>query len=518
MTITGEGSRSASRWWCCTQKAPNHHQLARDSRKRTRHRTTHKRRGSAMKRTKTAATTTTTRSEGTVVPSILELPPTDSCSHTSFNYKFYRYQYLRPVAILYIALAVILANVSAFEPDFVYPLENVTVAKGRDATFTCVVNNLGGYRVSGEATPARVAWIKADAKAILAIHEHVITNNGRLSVTHNDYNTWTLVIRNVKMEDRGVYMCQVNTDPMKMQTAFLEVVIPPDIIYEETSGDMMVPEGGSAKLICKARGYPKPKIVWRREDGREIIARNGTHGKMKATIVEGEMLSLTKVTRSEMGAYMCIASNGVPPSVSKRLKLQVHFHPLIQVPNQLVGAPLGTDVTLICNVEASPKAINYWQRENGEMIISNERYLMNENESSMYAVQMTLVIRKLHKSDMGGYKCISKNSIGDAEGTIRLYEMELQKKTKSAHRVNSVEDTSGNDEINSTPNIDQSDESNKIHKNGRLYKGLQAGEHDLISSSTSDASVRVGRVNLWPLVVGALALALTHGNTPRVRC
>lgn len=41
-------------------------------------------------------------------------------------------------------------------------------------------------------------------------------------------------------------------------------------------------------------------------------------------------------------------------------------HPLVQVPNQLVGAPVLTDVTLICNVEASPKAINYWQRENGE--------------------------------------------------------------------------------------------------------------------------------------------------------
>lgn len=41
-------------------------------------------------------------------------------------------------------------------------------------------------------------------------------------------------------------------------------------------------------------------------------------------------------------------------------------HPLIQVPNQLVGAPVGTDVTLVCNAEASPKAINYWQRENGE--------------------------------------------------------------------------------------------------------------------------------------------------------
>lgn len=40
-------------------------------------------------------------------------------------------------------------------------------------------------------------------------------------------------------------------------------------------------------------------------------------------------------------------------------------HPLIQVPNQLVGAPTGTDVTLQCHVEASPKAINYWTRDTG---------------------------------------------------------------------------------------------------------------------------------------------------------
>ena len=65
----------------------------------------------------------------------------------------------------------------------------------------------------------QVAWIKADTKAILAIHEHVITNNARLSVTHNDVNTWTLNLRGVKREDRGQYMCQVNTDPMKSQVS-----------------------------------------------------------------------------------------------------------------------------------------------------------------------------------------------------------------------------------------------------------------------------------------------------------
>ncbi|XP_017772640.1 PREDICTED: lachesin isoform X2 [Nicrophorus vespilloides] len=329
----------------------------------------------------------------------------------------------------------LMVSVSGFEPDFLHPLENVTVAQGRDATFTCIVNNLGGYRV---------AWIKADTKAILAIHEHVITNNARLSVTHNDYNTWTLNIRSVRREDRGQYMCQVNTDPMKMQTAFLEVVISPDIIYEETSGDMMVPEGGSAKLICKARGHPKPKIVWRREDGATIVSRGGQSGRPERLLsVEAEVLSLTKVTRSEMGAYLCIAANGVPPSVSKRLMLHVHFHPLIQVPNQLVGAPINTDVTLQCHVEASPKAINYWTRESGEMIISNDKYAMTEINNSYYSVQMKLVIRRFHKSDLGGYKCISKNSIGDAEGNIRLYEMEMQERVDSDEDTVLAEDVDG---------------------------------------------------------------------------
>ncbi|XP_032679132.1 lachesin-like [Odontomachus brunneus] len=345
---------------------------------------------------------------------------------------------------LVVLFAVNVPIVTGLEPDFVYPLENVTIPQGRDATFTCVVSNLGGYRVSPSSSAsgdhsgsgkARVAWIKADTKAILAIHEHVITNNARLSVTHSDYNTWTLHIRGARREDRGIYMCQVNTDPMKSQSAFLEVVIPPDIISEETTNDLMVPEGGAAKLVCKARGYPKPDITWKREDGTEIIARTGLPGgKTKLPSTEGETLTLSKVTRGEMGAYLCIASNGVPPTVSKRMMLHVHFHPMVQVPNQLVGAPTGTNVTLVCHVEASPKAINYWTRESGEMIISNSKYAMSETKTSVYSVQMRLVIMNLQKQDLGGYKCISKNSIGDAEGNIRLYDMELPEHSKIGNR------------------------------------------------------------------------------------
>lgn len=40
-------------------------------------------------------------------------------------------------------------------------------------------------------------------------------------------------------------------------------------------------------------------------------------------VVDGENLTISKVSRLHMGAYLCIASNGVPPSVSKRIVLMV---------------------------------------------------------------------------------------------------------------------------------------------------------------------------------------------------
>lgn len=38
---------------------------------------------------------------------------------------------------------------------------------------------------------------------------------------------------------------------------------------------------------------------------------------------EGEKLELSKISRLDMGVYLCIASNGVPPTVSKRIKVSV---------------------------------------------------------------------------------------------------------------------------------------------------------------------------------------------------
>lgn len=55
------------------------------------------------------------------------------------------------------------------------------------------------------------------------------------------------------------------------------------------------------------------------------------------------------------------------------------------------------------------------------MIISNDKYTMSEDSHLYYSTAMKLIIKDFQKADLGGYKCISKNSIGDAEGNIRLY-------------------------------------------------------------------------------------------------
>ncbi|CAH2050269.1 unnamed protein product, partial [Iphiclides podalirius] len=302
----------------------------------------------------------------------------------------------------------------AFQPEFAEPLSNLTVTLGRDATFRCLVQNLGGYRVG---------WVKADTKAIQAIHVHVITNNHRVGVSHNGQTVWNLHIKNVQEEDRGQYMCQINTDPMKSQMAYLDVVIPPDFILEETSGDVMVSEGGTARVSCRARGQPEPRVMWRREDGDDIIIRHTNGSKTKVSVYEEAVLTLNKISRSEMGAYLCIASNGVPPSVSKRIVIKVQFHPVIQVPNQLLGAPLGTDVTLECYVESSPKSINYWIRDSNEMVISSGKYEVVNTMMSPFESRMTLTVRRLEKIDLGGYRCVAKNSLGEVDSVIRLYEI-----------------------------------------------------------------------------------------------
>lgn len=107
------------------------------------------------------------------------------------------------------------------------------------------------------------------------------------------------------------------------------MVIPPEISDKHSTEDMSVAEGGSAKFICSATGHPAPTITWQKipktfeekakirqidHDGKDLLRRT----------VQGEVLELERVVRQDMGIYLCIAKNNVPPAVSKNFKLTVN--------------------------------------------------------------------------------------------------------------------------------------------------------------------------------------------------
>ncbi|XP_068218541.1 uncharacterized protein [Palaemon carinicauda] len=370
-----------------------------------------------------------------------------------------------PSSNLFVWNQSLLSGPVCFSPEFSGPVANVTVPRGRDAKFTCLVRHLGGYRVG---------WVKADTKAIQAIHTHVITHNPRVQVHFDDHSTWHLVIEKVTEDDKGPYMCQINTDPMISQMGFLEVLRPPEIDDEMSSGDVVVTEGEMATLICVAKGHPKPSVTWIREDNANITISDG-HSAKQVHSWEGEKLTLRRVSRDDMGAYLCIAQNKVPPQVSKRVLLHVHFHPIIHVPNQLIGSPYGTDVTLECKVEASPKPVTFWSNSHGEMLMSSSKYKVSEehNKPGGYSVHMRLAIRDLTAADIGNYACVAKNSIGEVDSNINVYYIPPPTTTPPRLLPNFIE----------TNRVDQDD--NRLTSPGFVPAGqtpIDAGDNEVFKT------------------------------------
>ena len=109
----------------------------------------------------------------------------------------------------------------------------------------------------------------------------------------------------------------------------------------------------------------------------------------KLNILEGPKLRLEKISRLNMGDYLCVASNGIPPSASNRFSIKVQCKcrdngfltiiisfpvpPMFWIPSQREAVYSGQEsVTVECHSEAFPKSINYWVNNRGQMLVSSK--------------------------------------------------------------------------------------------------------------------------------------------------
>lgn len=244
-----------------------------------------------------------------------------------------------------------------------------------------------------------------------------------------------------------------------------------------------VSEGSNATLSCRAHGHPAPVITWRREDGQPILLNGVDHSDESLTNVEGSSLIFNSAHRLNSGAYLCIAANGVQPSASKRLVLDVQFSPVITLPQIEVSASLNQpEAKLECLVELNPLGTYHWIKLNGQSsqeqlgrsrpnaqeddlwliehdeLMQSDKYEIVIKQMTSEKVQMILNIRQIEKKDFSWYKCIAKNSLGIQSNSIRFYE-------SSSFSLNNMFRGSGTNDDNNNSLQMPSDENNNNNNN-----------------------------------------------------
>ncbi|KAF2344537.1 Immunoglobulin-like domain [Trinorchestia longiramus] len=161
------------------------------------------------------------------------------------------------------------------------------------------------------------------------------------------------------------------------------------------------------------------KVLSMCAESSETVSQGGTE-LTKTT------LSYSRTGRSDMGHYLCIANNSVPPSVSKRITLSVRFRvPEVVMSHQMIGVHLGDDVTINCTVTAFPPPVVFWTHRTGKMIISAGRYQVTEMQvkDSPPVVLSTLSIAAVTAVDVTTYTCtaIINNDINRSKSlTVQL--------------------------------------------------------------------------------------------------
>ncbi|XP_063975857.1 cell adhesion molecule Dscam1 isoform X2 [Diachasmimorpha longicaudata] len=337
-------------------------------------------------------------------------------------------------------------------PNGTLIIENVE-RHSDQATYTCVARNAQGYSArgtlevqvmvapqiasfsfgdeavnAGDMATVQCAAVKGDLPLEIqwSLNSQPIDpdHHRDIVVRKSGQRASTLTIESVAARHAGIYSCSAsNTAGSTSHSADLSVNVPPRWILEPT--DKAFAQGSDARVECKADGFPKPQVTWKRAAGDTP----GDYTDLKLNnpdiSVEDGTLSINNIQKTNEGYYLCEAVNGIGSGLSAVILISVQAPPHFEIKLRNQTARRGEPAVLQCEAQGEKPIGILWNMNNKRLDPkSDSRYTIRE-EILANGVLADLSIKRTERSDSALFTCVATNAFGSDDTSINMIVQEV---------------------------------------------------------------------------------------------
>nr|NP_001036495.1 down syndrome cell adhesion molecule 1, isoform X [Drosophila melanogaster]ABI31046.1 down syndrome cell adhesion molecule 1, isoform X [Drosophila melanogaster] len=331
-------------------------------------------------------------------------------------------------------------------PNGTLIIENVE-RNSDQATYTCVAKNQEGYSARGSLEVQVMELPQVDqfhfnANGVnggQAVRVMCMVSSGDLpidiywlkdgqpllrSIYHKiDEYTLILSLRQTTIGDSGNYTCVAsNAAGVASRWSILKVKVPPRWILEPT--DKAFAQGSDAKVECKADGFPKPQVTWKKAVG-DTPGEYKDLKKSDNIRVEEGTLHVDNIQKTNEGYYLCEAINGIGSGLSAVIMISVQAPPEFTEKLRNQTARRGEPAVLQCEAKGEKPIGILWNMNNMRLDPKNDnRYTIREEILST-GVMSSLSIKRTERSDSALFTCVATNAFGSDDASINMIVQEV---------------------------------------------------------------------------------------------
>ncbi|XP_058830695.1 cell adhesion molecule Dscam2 isoform X41 [Topomyia yanbarensis] len=333
-------------------------------------------------------------------------------------------------------------------PNGTLIIENVE-RNSDQATYTCVAKNSEGYTARGTL---EVAVMVSPKIAPFVFGEEALNYGDSASVQCNiisgdmpimiewffngvpvsqtnfadnvniaDFGkrTKALAIDGVDARHAGNYTCKAtNRASSAYHSTELIVNVPPRWILEPT--DKAFAQGSNAKVECKADGFPRPLVSWKKAIGDTPGEYKDLRSNDSSIRVEEGSLFINNIQKSNEGYYLCEAINGIGSGLSAVILISVQAPPEFTEKLRNQTARRGEPTVLQCEAKGEKPIGILWNMNNIRLDPkSDNRYTIRE-ENRPDGVMSSLSIKRTERSDSALFTCMATNAFGSDDSSINM--------------------------------------------------------------------------------------------------